>query len=224
MKRDSVIAVFSSLVLLLACASAAFSQELKPIQLPKPQMSGGKPIMDVLRDRHSSRDFSTQKLPDQILANVLWAAHGLNRPDAAKGQPSHTNPSGHNVQEVDVYVATADGLYVYDEIANVLKPVKSEDIRSFLTAPVQKFPADAPLNLIYVADLAKLKGEDPSVMTALTYATTLGMVENVYLYCASEGLATVVRLMFDKNALAKAMGLRPDQSITLEQVVGYPKK
>ena len=224
MKRDRFAAVSMALVLLFVSVSAGFSQELKPIQLPKAQTTGGKPIMDVLRDRHSSRDFSTTKLPDQILSNLLWAAHGVNRQATGKGEPSHTNPSGHNVQEIDVYVATVDGLYVYDEIANVLKPVRAGDIRPLAGNAVQKFPAAAPVNLIYVADLAKMKGEDASMKIALPYAATLGMAENVYLYCASEGLATVVRLMFDKDALGKAMGLRADQTITLEQPVGYPKK
>jgi nitroreductase len=224
MKSHWYLATSLTLVLFFVFAAPGFSQEMRPIRLPKPQTSGGKPLMDVLRERHSSREYSTEKLSEQTLSNLLWAAHGLNRPVAAKGAPNHTNPSGHNVQEVDVYVATAEGLFVYDELANALKPVRGGDIRPLTGNAGQKFVADAPVNLIYVADLSKIKGEDSAMKQALPYATTLGIAENVYLYCASEGLATVVRLMFDKEILGKAMGLRADQMITLEQPVGYPKK
>jgi nitroreductase len=48
--------------------------------------------------------------------------------------------------------------------------------------------------------------------------------QNVYLFCASEGLATVVRGSVDRPALAKVMKLRPEQKIILAQTVGYLPK
>jgi SagB-type dehydrogenase family enzyme len=190
----------------------------KAIGLLKPQMDGGKPLMQALKERKTSREFSSEKLPLQTLSNMLWAANGINRPDSKK----HTAPTAMNCQEIDIYVALADGLYLYDANSNILQPVLAEDIRA-ATGP-QPFVKDAPVNLVFVSDYSKMKrGSDED--RAFYSATDTGFIsQNVYLYCASEGLATVVRAYVDKPALAKVMKLRDNQKIILAQTVGYPKK
>ena len=203
---------------LIACATLAVAQELKPVPLPPPQTSGGRPLMQVLMDRHTSREFSSQKLPPQVLSNLLWAAFGVNRPDSGM----RTAPSAMNWQEIDIYVATQDGLYVYDAKANALNPVLAQDVRG--ATGQQPFVKEAPVNLVYVADLAKTGragGEDQILYTA---ADTGFIAQNVYLFCASEGLAAVVRGSVDRAALAKLIKLRTDQKIILAQTVGYPKR
>jgi SagB-type dehydrogenase family enzyme len=173
--------------------------------------------MQVLKDRHSTREFSSQKLSPQMLSNLLWAAFGVNRPDGKR-----TAPSAMNWQEIDVYVATQDGLFLYDAIANALNPVLAQDVRA--ATGMQPFVKEAALDLVYVADLAKTGrtgGEDQTLYTA---ADTGFIAQNVYLFCASEGLAVVVRGSVDRVALAKLIKLRPNQKIILAQTVGYPKK
>jgi SagB-type dehydrogenase family enzyme len=190
----------------------------KAIGLLKPQMDGGKPLMQALKERKTSREFSSEKLPLQTLSNMLWAANGINRPDSKK----HTAPTAMNCQEIDIYVALADGLYLYDANSNTLQPVLAEDIRA-ATGP-QPFVKDAPVNLVFVSDYSKIRrGSDED--KAFYSATDTGFIsQNVYLYCASEGLATVVRGYVDKPALTKVMKLRDNQKIILAQTVGYPKK
>jgi nitroreductase len=124
------------------------------------------------------------------------------------------------MQEIDLYVVKSEGAYLYDAKANILIPVLSGDIREFTGK--QLFVKDAPVNIIFVADLSRMSGL--STQDADFYAATdTGFAsENVYLYCASAGLATVVRGWVDKAGLAKAMKLRPDQRIVLAQTVGYP--
>jgi SagB-type dehydrogenase family enzyme len=174
--------------------------------------------MQVLRDRSSCRSFSSEKLPNQILSNLLWAAFGINRPDTGK----RTAPSAVNWQEIDIYVATAEGLYLYDAKTQTLEPVLSGDIRP--ATGKQDFVKEAPVNLIYVADFSRM-GTAPKEDKELYSAADTGFIsQNVYLYCASEGLATVVRGSIDKQTLTKMMKLRPDQKIILAQSVGYPKK
>jgi nitroreductase len=193
------------------------AQELQPIELPKPQTDIGRPLMQALEQRRSTRAFSGQSLPAQVLSNLLWAAFGVNRPESAH----RTAPSAMNWQETDIYVATAEGLYVYDAKALLLKPVLRGDLRA--TTGTQPFVKDAPMNLVYVADLAKTRGS--AAERDLFVAADVGFIaENVYLFCASEGLATVVRGSIDRPALATAMHLRPDQRIVLAQTVGYPGK
>jgi SagB-type dehydrogenase family enzyme len=127
-----------------------------------------------------------------------------------------------NWQEIDIYVATAEGLYVYDAKDHVLIPVLSQDIRPMTGK--QEFVKDAPVNLIYVADLSRM-GSASKEDGELYAASDTGFIsQNVYLYCASEGLATVVRGSIDRQALAKAMKLRTDQKVILAQSVGYPEK
>ena len=207
-----------ALAILLVCSSLVSAQELKPVQLPKPQMDGSKPLMQVLKYRSSSRAFSTEKLPEQVLSNMLWAAWGVNRPDSGK----RTAPSAMNWQEIDIYVATADGLFLYDAKAHALKPILTEDIRA-LTGQ-QPFVQHAPVNLVYVADFSRMGEREVDVKVFCSAADTGFISQNVYLYCTSEGLATVVRGLIDRPALEKAMKLRPDQKVTLSQSVGYPKK
>jgi SagB-type dehydrogenase family enzyme len=222
-KRKEIIAVLWVITLVLCSWSASFSEELKPLLLPKPQMNGGKPLMDVLKERHSVRQFKADKLPGQVLSNLLWAAFGVNRPEAGNS-PSRTAPSARNWQEIDIYVATIEGLYLFDGRSHLLKPVAAGDVRSLIAPSAQKFVADAPVNLIYVADYGRMTGAAESDKQNYSYADAALIAENVYLFCASEGLGTVVRAVIDRPALGKAMGLRDDQKIVLNQPVGYPVK
>ena len=202
---------------LILCAASLFAQEPKPVPLPSPQTQIGRPLMQVFKERRSTRTFNLEKLPAQVLSNLLWAAFGVNRPESGK----RTAPSAMDWQEIDVYVAAAEGLYLYDAKANQLIPVVYDDIRA--QTGTQPFVKDAPLNLVYVADLARTRSS--SADRDMYVAADTGFIaQNVYLFCASEGLATVVRGSIDRPVLAKAMRLRPDQRIILAQTVGYPRK
>jgi len=218
MNSRSFKAAYLVLAVFFICPILTSGQELKPVQLLEPQMDTGRPLMQVLKDRRSSREFSTETLPKQVLSNMLWAAFGVNRPDSGK----RTAPSAMNWQEIDIYVATADGLYLYDAKKHALKPVLAEDIRA-LTGR-QPFVQEAPVNLVYVASFSRMGEAKVDDKVFYSAANTGFIGQNVYLYCASEGLATVVRGLVDRQALSKVMRLRPDQRVILAQSVGYPKK
>jgi len=186
------------------------------IALPQPAQRGGLPVMEALKRRHSSREFSRKELPEAVLSNLLWAAFGINRPQTH----GRTAPSAHDWEEIDVYVATAKGLYLYDAERHALKQVLPQDLRA--QTGIQTFPAEAPLDLVYVADLSRMREASREERQWYSGPDAGFIAQNVYLFCASEGLATVVRGMVDRPALAKAMGLKPDQQIVLAQTVGYP--
>ena len=204
-------------LIIVSFITVSWAAELLPVKLPPPNLNGGKSLMQSLQTRKSSRDFSAKKLPLEVLSNLLWAANGINRPDSGR----RTAPSAVNWQEIDIYVAMADGLYLYDAKEHVLKPVIKQDIRE-LTGK-QPFVKEAPVNLIYVADYSKMGGASVEEKISYSAEDTGFIAQNVYLYCASEGLATVVRGSIDKEVLAKAMQLRDNQKIVLSQTVGYPK-
>jgi nitroreductase len=127
-----------------------------------------------------------------------------------------------NWQEVTIYVANAQGVYIYDAKDDVLNPVLAGDFRA--ATGTQSFVKDAAVNLVYVSDLSKT-GRAASPEAEIFTAADVGFIaQNVYLYCASEGLATVVRDSVDKPALAKTLHLQPNHKIILAQSVGYPKK
>ncbi len=190
------------------------------IQLPVPSRKGGKPLMEALNDRGSSREFSEKDLSLQQLSDLLWAAWGINREADGK----RTAPSSHNRQEMDVFVALKSGLYLYDAGAFMLKQVHGRDIRA-LTG-TQDFPATAPVNLVYVADLTKRGLKEGQQVTDTdqlsSWANTGFMAQNVYLWCASEGMSCVIRAMVPRDRLAPEMGLKPLQVIILAQTVGFP--
>jgi SagB-type dehydrogenase family enzyme len=212
--RMQFIAIVLTGLLVLPALSAA--QEFKAIDLPAPQKQSGKPLMQALNDRHSTRNFSSQKLPAQMLSNLLWAAFGINRPDSGK----RTAPSAMNWQEVDIYVAAMDGVYIYNAAEHRLDPVLEKDIRA--DTGTQGFVDEAPINLIYVADYAKMGGAAEARKKFYAAADTGFISQNVYLYCASAGLATVVRGSVPREQLAKTLDLRAEQHIILAQTVGFP--
>ncbi len=201
----------------LILPAGVHAQELKAVKLLAAQEQSGKPLMQALKERKSSREFSARELPLQMLSDMLWAACGINRPDSGH----HTAPTAENSQEIDIYVANKDGLYLFDAKNNLLAPVSSGDIRG-LTGE-QAFVKEAPVNLIYVADLSRFRSFSPEDKDLYAAADTGFISQNVYLFCASSGLSTVVRGWINKPALAKAMNLKPGQKIILAQTVGYGK-
>jgi SagB-type dehydrogenase family enzyme len=196
---------------------SGLAQKPKSIQLPLPQTEIGKPLMQALKLRQTSRSFDSKPLPLQELSNLLWAADGINRPDTGK----RTAPSAMNWQEVDVYAALPEALYLYNAKAHSLTPVVAKDLRA--ATGQQDFVKDAPLNLVYVVDPTRMtRGSEDD--KSLYSATDVGFIaQNVYLYCASQDLAVVVRGSINRPSLAQAMKLRPEQRIILAQTVGYPK-
>jgi nitroreductase len=218
--KKALINLSTGVLMCLTISSAMVKAQ--DIALPAPARSGGKPLMDALNERQSLRSFSDKDLTLQQLSDLLWAAWGINRPADKK----RTAPSSNNRQEMDVYVSLKSGLYLYDAEANILRQIHNRDIRA-LTG-VQDFVGTAPVNLVYVADLAKrgLKEGQQITDTNLlsSWANTGFMAQNVYLYCASEGLATVIRAMIPRDKLAPEMSLRPLQAIILAQTVGYQQK
>ena len=205
--------------LLVAAMALTFSlpgQELKKIDLPKPQVVGGKPFMQVVQERKSYREFKADQLELQTLANLLWTAYGINRPDGHR-----TVPSAMNSQELDLYVVMGEGAYLYDAKANQLVAVKTGDLRSKLSG--QAYVKQAPVTLVFVADynrLVKPRPEEKDFYAAVDvgYAS-----QNVYLFCASENLATVVFALGKNLAdISTALDLKPNQKPILAQSIGLP--
>ena len=216
--KKNILAILSIILL----NGVLLSISAQDIALPAPVKTGGKPLMQALNERESIRTFTKENLTRQQLSNLLWAGWGINRLD----QKKRTAPSARNVQEIDVYVALPDGLYLYVAETNKLKQINKKDIRSL--CGTQDFVAIAPLNLIYVADMGRAGKKEGDVITdsdlLSSYACTGFIAQNVYLYCASENLGCVIRGMVPKEKLAPEMGLRSNQVIILSQTVGIPQK
>jgi SagB-type dehydrogenase family enzyme len=186
------------------------------ISLPAPEKQGGIPLMQALANRHSARDFSPAALPVQILSNLLWAAYGLNRAEGGR-----TAPSALDKQEIDIFVALSSGAYRYDAKAHELHLVAASDLRRI--TGYQDFVDDAPLDIVYVVDHSRM-GLVPAAQRESYASVAAGAItQNVYLYAASTGLATVIRAWIDRAAIADALGLTHDQQVLLSQTVGYPK-
>ncbi len=194
------------------------SQNLTDISLPQPRTTGGRPLMEVLTERHSSREFANIPIDLQNLSDLLWAADGYNRPSEKK----RTAPNSRDYQEIDIYVVTENGVFLWNAGSNVLKAVVSKDIRT--ATGKQDFVGQAPLCLVYVADFTRVPGGKTPAQVNSSYANTAFIAENVYLFCASEGLNTIIRDYFDEVLLSKEMLLKDTQQIILCQTVGKPPK
>jgi nitroreductase len=191
-------------------AATGFAQELKPIALPKPQMEGGKTVMQALAERKTTREFSGQALSPQMLSNLLWAAFGVNREKAERAGTGRTAPSGMNGQSVQLYVLLPEGVYLYDAQPHVVRPVAAGDIRA-KAGPAQA--AMAAVTIVYVAD-----------SDAGSAPVETGFIgQNVYLFSAAFGL----NAWFRAGGVAELAGplkLTEKQRVLYAQTVGYPVK
>ncbi len=188
--------------------------DLQPIVLPAPETTGGMPLLSALAARKSQRAFAPDPLPLPVLSTLLWAAWGVSRPETGH----RTAPSARNRQTTDLYVVLAAGAYLYDAHGHTLQPIAAGDLRA-LTGR-QDFVEDAPVNLVLVERLPA-EVDDSALIWAGSHAGFIS--ENIYLYCASAGLATVVRGMVDRDRLSAALGLPAEHRILLAQTVGWPE-
>lgn len=186
------------------------------IALPPPVTQGGLPLMEALARRRSSREFAAEPLSMPMLSNLLWAACGMNRSDGGR-----TAPSALNGQEIDVFVALPAAAYRYDAATHQLHRVAASDLRS--VTGYQDFVDEAPLDLVYVADHARMRMVPVAQRESYASVAAGAIAQNVYLFAAGNGLATVIRAWIDRAAIADALGLTHDQQVLLAQTVGYPQ-
>jgi nitroreductase len=183
--------------------------------LPPENSRGGMPLMEALSKRRSSREFAPDPLPPQVLSNLLWAAYGVNRPDGGR-----TAPSALDAKEIDLFVALPEGAYRYDAPSHELKLVSALDVRR--VTGYQDFVDEAPLDLVFVADHARMHMVPAGQREAFAHTAAGAIAQNVYLFAAGNGLATVIRAWIDREAIANALGLTHDQQVLLSQTVGFP--
>lgn len=202
----------------LLILTIVYPQEQEVVKLPAPDCEGGMPLMKALSNRQTQRDFSKEELSLEQLSRLLWAANGVNRQESGK----RTAPSAVNWQEIDIYVAMKDGAYLYNAKDHTLVKIHDRDVRADMGK--QGFTENAPVCLAYVSDYKKmdLAGKDKKEFYS---ATDTGFIsQNVYLFCASEGLATVVLGYIDRDKISEALQLKDNQKVVLTQCVGKPKK
>lgn len=216
-----------ALAVLAGTVTGAAPEGLQPIVLPKPQTDGGKSVLAALRERRTNRNISEKKLAPQVLSNLLWAAFGVNRAQGSFGKPGRTAPSASNSQEIDLYVALPEGVYLYEALPHRLTPVVAGDLRA---RSGRRAAQTAPVNIFYVADLTRYDegpGQpdrnigDSEVQKSYYYVATGLISQNVYLFCASQGLAAWFHNCDRENA-ARELKLRPKQRVLFAQTVGHP--
>lgn len=233
MNRRTFIKTVPAVAMLTTAASSlaqdqspAAASPLQPIVLPKPETDGGKSVLAALHERRTNRSIRPDKLPPQMLSNLLWAAFGVNREKANFGKSGRTAPSASNSQEIDLYVALPEGVYLYEASPHRLTPVVAGDFRA---RSGRGAAATAPVNIFYVVDLARyvLEGnpdrriKDPEVQKSYYFCAVGLIAQSVYLFAASQGLAAWFHNC-DKTNTPKEFKLREDQRVLFAQTVGHP--
>ncbi len=198
----------------IAKGTAAFSPTCG---LGSPARAAGTcTLLQTLQLRQSRREFASRPLPEVLLLEMLWAGYGINRPESGK----RTAPSARNQQEMDIYVAREDGLFLYNASAHGLTKLTDADLRA--DTGKQDYVAGAPVNLVYVSDFERMPEITAEKKLLFSGMCTGSISQNISLFCAANDLATVVRAYFDPELLAQKMNLRPGQHITLAQSIGFP--
>lgn len=202
-------------ILIFVNAILGFGQPTK-ILLPAPDTTGGKPLMQTLNERKTSRTFVKEKNFNlQQVSDLLWAAFGVNRPNGKR-----TAPTAMDEREIDIYVCLPTGTFIYDAEQNSLLVVDSADHRAEMGK--QPFVGNASVVLAFVVDFAKMKNTLEPADKDFYSAVDVGYIsQNVYLYCASENFSTVVLGWIDKDVIKKVLKLNNQQKILLTQCVGY---
>ena len=215
-RREIGLGLLAAAGLAMAPGFAA-AQQLQPIELPPPRADFGKSLAQALKQRRSMREFEDRPLAPQVLSELLWCAYGVNRPVSA----DRTAPSWRHARETEVFAVMANGVWRYDPIAHRLMPHLAADVRE--QTGVQDFVGTAPLDLVYVSNAEHMSGISRDEQHRFAAADIGFIGQNVYLYCASEGLACVFRASLDGDKLARTLKLAETQFIGFSQTVGYPK-
>jgi nitroreductase len=182
--------------------------------LPLPRTTGGMPLMDALKTRRSTREYSSQALSPQTLSDLLWAANGVSRASDLR-----TAPYWRHITVMDIYASMADGVWIYDPIEHALLPHLKDDIRA--RTGEQEFVGVAALDLIYVAHGERMTDVGPEERRVAAAVNAGFIGQNVYLYCASEGLGSVFRGALEPVAVGRLLRLPDGQFVTFAQTVGY---
>ncbi len=197
---------FVFMALFCATPTSGFSNEaedVRTIELPAPDKTGGMPLMKALAERQSTRSLSDVALSEQETSDILWAAFGMNRKDGKR-----TIPTARNKQNVALYAYTQGHIWIYDAEANAMHKLIPVDL-----ADVSK----GSLMLIYTAE-----GDAKTDAYGNMHAGS--MYQNVGLYCASAGLGNVVhRSGGDKVQEALAPYLPSAYTVRILQSVGKMK-
>lgn len=186
------------------------------IDLPRPRLDAGTPLMTALAQRKSTRAYADTPITLDTLGELLWAANGVNRAETG----GHTAPSAHGHNEIDIYVALPHGVYRYEPALHHLVLKHEVDARNM--TGYQDFVGKAPLDLVYVLRSSQVLTTPPQQREIFAGIATGAIAQNVSLYCASEGLATVVRGWINHRLLADALRLNEDELPILAQTVGKP--
>jgi nitroreductase len=213
-RRQASAAIMASAAT-VAVPALSVTGQAKRMALPAPHTEGGMPLMSALKQRHSTRTYSGRTLPPELLSDLLWAAFGINRPSGDR-----TAPYWRHVMVIDIFAAMADGVWLYDPKAHALELHLAKDLRA--ATGMQDFVGAAPLDLIYVAHGERMTDVSPEDRRLYASVDAGFIGQNVYLYCASVGLASVFRGAVDVGKLANMMALPKPQFVTFAQTVGYP--
>jgi SagB-type dehydrogenase family enzyme len=191
------------------------------IKLPEPQKDLDFPLMKAIEKRRTKRKWQNSELSEQEISNLLWIACGVTHKETQRSKSRRTAPSACNSQEIKIFIALPNGVYLYDEKNHQLIQVQNTDIRDNIGT--QKMMHSAPVGLIYVSDYSRLKtfqfkNDEQKWFTST--ADTGFISQNVYLYCAAANLSTVLLGLVDREKLHRLIGLNEHEKIVYTQVVG----
>ena len=200
-----------TLAIMTMLSMSTMAQNVQQLPTPKfDKKSNGVSLVETLQRRESVREYSAEAITDQELSNILWAACGINRPDSKR----LTSPTAMNAQDIIVYVCRADGAWRYDALQNSLTRITELDLRKAIGGR-QEFAVNAPVCLLLVSDISKLRGNREFGAMDAGYVS-----ENIYLVCAAMGMKTVARAMMERDALVRELGLNDSQIPMLNHPIG----
>lgn len=206
LKGKNQMSLFKSIQWKIACILVVYAVGAFPlayaedITLPAPVISG-MTVNTILDNRQNTAAFMTDGLSEQMVSDLLWATCGINRPLTG----GRTTNFSYNSRDTLIYLASANGVFLYDPLEHALVKKSGTDIRSVVNPA---YPS-APLTLIYVSSYSRFFAAIHAGFCA----------ENVSLYCADKGLGALTREGISANLAG--LGLTSAQKGFMVQTIGY---
>jgi SagB-type dehydrogenase family enzyme len=190
--------------------------------LPPPGQSAGASLAEVLTERRSIRSFADQTLTMSQIGQLCWAAQGVTSP-----QGYRTAPSAGALYPLELYVATAAGVFHYEPVSHTLAVHSEHDHRQALyeaalrQEPVRQAPAIFVVTAVYERMAAKYGAERSPRYVHLEAGHA---VQNLLLQAVALELGAVPIGAFHDQKVQEALRLPTDREPLYLIPVGHSQE
>jgi hypothetical protein len=183
--------------------------------LPNVEKTGGKPFMDVLRERENLPGIQREEIPQELLSSLLWAACGVTTTPENR-TAMQTTP----MCQIGVYVINESGIYRYEAETHELACIRNGHYSHLLTDNGQP-STDASIALFFVFSSGAHTADGVEIKEMEAGINCGAIMQNIALYCTNMDFASLPFAFSDahKSELLKLIN-QPEAVIMYGMAIG----